>query len=195
VDDRLPTTRARAKRIDLSYWKRLHPFRRTRLVLSIAAPVVAAVWVGVHAVQGDQRLYTSGPVSTAHAMFGAACGECHQAAAAPGRPAERAAFFVRVSDQACGACHAGPVHHEAQTSTPACASCHLEHEGHVVLGAIGDRHCTACHARLETRTGAPPRFATAVSGFATDHPEFSVSLADRRVRLGQVGGARDLAQV
>ena len=63
------TTKGRAKRIALDYFKWPHPFRRARFFISAGLAVVAAVAVIVYAVRGDYRLYTSGPVSTAHAMF------------------------------------------------------------------------------------------------------------------------------
>src|SRR5882672_429462 len=96
------TTKSRAKRIALDYFKRPHPLRRARLVLSIALPLAAALVVTVYAIRGDHRLYNSGPVSTAHSMFGARCEHCHApapVAAAGVKPAS--AFFVPVSKQAC----------------------------------------------------------------------------------------------
>src|SRR5436190_95404 len=71
------STKTRAKRIEPEYFKRLHPFRRWKLILSIIAPVVAAAWLVAYAARGDQRLYTSGPLSTGHVMFGTQCADCH----------------------------------------------------------------------------------------------------------------------
>src|ERR671918_682892 len=118
------TTKGRAKRIALHYFKWPHPFRRWKLVLSIVEPLLAGTWLVGYAARGDQRVYTSGPVSTAHAMFGDQCSACHvpkptPEAAAPNGPAGRSTgFFVKVSDQACSTCHEGPVHHDNQTHTP-----------------------------------------------------------------------------
>src|SRR5688572_742562 len=125
--DRGYTTKSRAKRIALDYFKRPHPFRRTKLLLSVGLAALAAVAVIVYAIRGDHRLYTSGPVSTAHAMFGTRCDDCHAAVAptAAGTVAPRAAFFVPVSDLACSLCHEGPSHHSNQTFSPACSSCHF----------------------------------------------------------------------
>src|SRR5262245_36983336 len=99
------TTKSRAKRIVLDYFKRPHPFRRARRRLSIALPVLAALVVAAYAIGRDHRIYNSGPVSTAHTMFGARCEHCHVAAApATAGAAARSAFFVPVSDRACSAC-------------------------------------------------------------------------------------------
>ena len=45
MDDQRYTTKVRAKRIELSYFKHAHPFRRWKLMLSIAAPVIAGGWL------------------------------------------------------------------------------------------------------------------------------------------------------
>src|SRR5437773_405248 len=124
--DRGYTTKSRAKRIALDYFKRPHPFRRAKLLLSLALVVVAAVAIVGYAIRGDHRLYTSGPVSTAHAMFGTRCDDCHTAVAptaSAGVPS-RAAFFLPVSDLTCSLCHEGPSHHTNQAFSPACSSCH-----------------------------------------------------------------------
>src|SRR2546427_11728528 len=108
------STKTRAKRIEPEYFKRLHPFRRARLILSITVPVVAAAWLVAYAPRGDQRIYTSGPLSTAHAMFWTQCADCHGPgrAAAPGGTAT-SAFFARASDPPCLALHHAPVPHRS----------------------------------------------------------------------------------
>jgi hypothetical protein len=203
------STKTRAKRIALQYFKRLHPFRRWKLILSIAAPVLAALWVLGAAGRHDQRLYLGGPVSTAHAMFESDCRLCHGPGPAPGTPANQASlaaaaaatpsgFFLGVTDNACTACHAGPAHHASQTFTPACATCHIEHIGRSVLVQIADRHCVQCHGDLQTKDGKPSPFHPAVPSLAR-HPEFAVTVrdADRvsRVRLDQSAELRDTAQL
>ena len=50
------TTKGRAKRIQLDYFRRLHPLRRWRLILSVAAPLVAALALAGFAVRGNQRI-------------------------------------------------------------------------------------------------------------------------------------------
>ena len=206
------STKIRAKRIALQYFKRLHPFRRWKLILSIAAPVLAAAWVLVAASRGDERLYLGGPVSTAHAMFESECRLCHgpgPTPGGPGTPVTRASlaaaaaagphgFFLRVGDASCTTCHAGPRHAAGETFTPRCASCHIEHLGRSVLVQIADRHCVQCHGSLETRDGKPPAFHRTIPTLA-EHPEFAVAVkdADRvgRVRLDAPAQLHDPAQM
>jgi predicted CXXCH cytochrome family protein len=190
------TTKGRAKRIQLDYFERLHPFRRWRLILSVAAPLLAALALAGFALRGNQRIYNSGPVSTAHAMFGAQCGNCHVPTA--GRAGARG-FFLRPSDQSCSACHAGPIHHENQVGPQTCTSCHVEHQGRAELAALPDRHCTRCHADLATKDGRPSQFATKVTSFDRGHPEFAVTVKDkgqsRRIRLDQTTELKDTSQI
>src|SRR5437667_4434355 len=139
--ERSYTTKIRAKRIVLDYFKRPHPLRRAKLLLSIGVPLVAAAVVAVYAVGGDYRLFNSGPVSTAHAIFGGRCQDCHGATAATAATGAAAgtAFFVPVSDKTCSVCHDGPIHHDNQPFTPACASCHFEHKGRRLLVDLTER--------------------------------------------------------
>jgi len=203
------STKVRAKRIALQYFQRLHPFRRWKLVLSIAAPALAALWVVVAAGRNDERLYLGGPVSTAHAMFESECRLCHGPGLADGAGAGQtslataaatapAGFFLHVADRACSACHAGPAHHANETFTPRCASCHVEHLGRAVLVQIADRHCVQCHADLRTKDGTPPVFHRTVPVLGR-HPEFAVSVREgdktTRVRLDQAAELRDTAQM
>ena len=199
--ERLYTTKSRAKRIQLDYFKHPHPFRSAKLWISIGLAVVAAAAVIVYALRGDHRLYTSGPVSTAHAMFGTRCADCHAAVAptaAAGAPS-RAAFFVPVSDLTCSLCHEGPSHHQNQTFTPACASCHFEHKSRFRLVDLGDRQCTQCHAGLASKDGRAPEFATKIASFDSGHPEFAVDVLrdgrKTRVRLDDKTAPRDGAQI
>ncbi|MFQ5960392.1 MAG: hypothetical protein ACE5MG_03275 [Candidatus Methylomirabilales bacterium] len=193
------TPKGIAKRIELQYFKRLHPFRRWKRILTIAAPALAAVWLIVLAARGDQRIYTSGPVSTAHAMFGVQCAQCHvPVETTAGRSGEpQKAFWLEVSDKACLTCHDGPIHHDTQTFIPECTSCHVEHEGHVVLAFMNDRHCTQCHADLQTQ--GPATFERKIQRFNAGHPEFAVLVIGRnqagRIRLDEKDRLTDTAQM
>jgi hypothetical protein len=204
--ERSYTTKGRAKRIALDYFKKPHPFRRARFLLSAGLAVVAAAAVIVYAVRGDYRLYTSGPVSTAHAMFGTRCDDCHAAVAptAAAGVSTRAAFFVPVSDLTCALCHEGPTHRQNQVFTPACSSCHYEHKGRVLLVDLGNRQCTQCHSGLTTKDGRPPEFAAKIVRFDSPpdrggHPEFAVDVLrdgkKARVRLDDKTPPRDGAQI
>src|SRR5271166_7203935 len=111
---RVRSAKKLAQRIDLQYFKKLHGFRRWRLALSVALPLVAVGWLLAEKVAGRHAIYSSGPVSSAHAVFGQNCQLCHL---------RGESFGANVEDKACLACHNAPVHNAKQTFTPACSSC------------------------------------------------------------------------
>ena len=73
---RARTTKGLAKRIDLTYYQRMHPFRWWWRVLCFGVVGVGILWLVVEAIRGDQRIYTSGTVSIAHQMIDSACERC-----------------------------------------------------------------------------------------------------------------------
>jgi len=158
------TTKKLAQRIDLNYFKRPHPFRRWRFWLSVAAPVIAILWLAWYGVAGSNRIYSGGKMSRAHAVLAAKCDACHLRTAST--------FSAKASDQACLSCHDGPIHHANQTFTPNCSSCHEEHQGRMRLAATADASCTQCHANLRT-TGEPTRYVRDIENFGSGHPEFA----------------------
>jgi hypothetical protein len=158
------TTKKLAQRIDLNYFKRPHSFRRLRFILSVAAPLIAIVWLGWFAVARDNHVYSGGRVSKAHAILSNECNACHVK--------EAGSFSANANNQGCESCHDGPIHHTNQVFTPNCASCHEEHRGHLRLAATSNTSCTQCHANLHT-AGAATHFALTVTRFDGDHPEFA----------------------
>jgi mono/diheme cytochrome c family protein len=197
------TQKIRAKRIVLDYFRRPHPFRSLKWWLNVLAPLCVAAWLLIYAGRGDEKPYTSGPVSHGHAMFGDQCEACHgpglQVTAAGAVPtATQRGYFLKVSDRTCQQCHEGPVHHANETFTPACATCHLEHKGNVVLAEIGRQHCTQCHENLTTKD-KNVAFETRLASF-TGHPEFAVGVKGKdgkvtRVRLNEKAKLIDTAAV
>ncbi len=197
MPDRAYTAKTRAKRIVLDYFKRPHPFRRAKFLLSIAIPLIAAGVIAAYAITGDHRLYNSGPVSTAHAMFGARCENCHGVPPATGAGAKAGAtFFRHVSNKACLTCHDGPVHRDRETTPPTCASCHFEHKGRARLADVSDRQCVQCHEALKTKDGRPPAFASNITDLSR-HPQFAVTAAGASapIRLDAKPRPTDTAQV
>jgi hypothetical protein len=158
------TTKELARRVDLNYFKNPHPFRRWRAVLSILLPVLAIAWLASTALTHNDRVYSSGKMSAAHAVLAARCSECHIK--------EAGSFSAKASDQACRSCHDGPTHHANQKFTPSCASCHREHRGHRRLAATTDASCTQCHGNLHATDG-PTKFVNHVESFGAAHPEFA----------------------
>jgi predicted CXXCH cytochrome family protein len=174
------------------------PVVGARLVPTLAS----AETPGAQSAMQPDIVWSSGPLSTAHAGLANNCGACHQAA------------FVSVKDSACVACHtpaANPDHaapvRMAQGRQPAvgfiadvhkgldlpegrCAACHKEHEGPNGALMVAASFCTDCHTGLSGRLantkvanvpdwqGHPQFRPTLVSTPSLTRPEFQrVSLA------------------
>ncbi len=159
---RVRTAKKLAQRIDLQYFKKLRGFRRWKLLLSIAVPLIAAGWLLAERVTSKSAVYSAGPVSSAHAVFGQNCATCH---------VQNAGFSAPVQDKACLACHDAPLHHANQTVTPACSSCHLEHKGKFKLASTTDAACVQCHGDLHIKEGQL-KYDPHISGFDRQHPQF-----------------------
>lgn len=177
---RTRTAKALAQRIDMNYFKRPHPLRRWRMLLSIAAPVAGLLWLAGAAGAGSRAPYSSGPLSTSHAFIETKCEVCHV-------PAE--SFRMHVGDLACLTCHDAPPHPPSPTpaslasasagqataaaDAPDCAACHREHRGRVQLAVTRDQFCIDCHSG--TNRAADER--SPVTGFPDGHPPFTTSAA------------------
>ena len=177
---RTRTTKAVAQRIDLNYFKRATPFKRAKLWLAVLAPTIALVWVGWHFLGGDQRVYSSGRLSEAHAVLEKQCAACHVR--------ESGGFSAKAADAACLACHDGPAHHPEITASDApkqaCAECHSEHRGSANLAGASTKNCSECHGDLDA-AGAGSHFAKRIRSLADGHPEFAA------LRAADGGAARD----
>src|SRR5438132_515670 len=102
---RTRTTKKLAQRIDLNYFKRLYPIPRWRRILSVILVALGLVWL----LWGRERAFNAGPLAHSHALLGRDCAACHVSG--------------KVTEQACLACHDGPMHQAKQIFTPACTEC------------------------------------------------------------------------
>jgi len=173
---RIRTTKQLARRIQKDYFKNTFPMPRWRRTLSWILAAVGLGYVGWYAVARDASIYSSGPVTKAHASFGTKCSSCHGEGTG-GR-------VGTVPDERCVTCHDGPIHNVRQVSMPACASCHVEHRGREVLLPASNGTCTDCHSNLHV-TGGAPTVAAAIHSFTEGHPEVSA----------QLPGAKDPGQI
>lgn len=133
---------------------------------------------------GNDRSWSAGKLSRAHAGLENNCRACHVDA------------FVAVRDESCATCHKD-VHDHA---TPArllrakgepgigvkfqrtvagvfgrpegrCVDCHTEHEGRINMVAPAQRFCADCHDGMQARL-TDTKFADA-SDFGRNHPQFA----------------------
>jgi hypothetical protein len=173
---RTRTTKKLAQRIDLNYFKRPTPLKRAKFWLSVLLPLLALVWIAERTVFKDSRVYSSGRLSEPHAVLEKECAACHVLQAG--------AFSAKAADNACLACHDGPIHHANQTKSLECAACHSEHRGRVNLRAASNESCAECHGDLKA-SGGGVHFASRIHSFEDGHPEFA----------GLRDGARDPGRI
>jgi hypothetical protein len=175
---RTRTTKKLAQRVNLNYFKRPTAFKRAKLWLSVAAPLLAIGWIGWRGFARDSRVYSSGRMSGAHAVLERQCAACHVEKAGE--------FSSKAADGACRACHDGPVHHENQVAAevPACAACHAEHRGRVNLNATGNQSCAECHGDLKVASDRV-HYAAHIRSLEDGHPEFA-ALRDAAKDVGRI---------
>lgn len=166
---RTRTTKSLASRIELDYYRRVHPLRRWRKQLAAAAFIVPFAGLFASAKFGDESEWSPGRVAPSHAAIASDCRSCHGAEGT-------------VTDLACSRCHEGELHVPGNDPAASeCASCHRDHRadrlGSDALSRIDDAHCVRCHATAQ-RTIAGQQRIDAVSSFAS-HPEFDVHREQR----------------
>jgi hypothetical protein len=168
------TTKLLAKRHDLNYFKKGSPIRMWQWRLAAVCLAAAVVWIIASSVHSAQA-FSSGPISSSHAVFGQRCETCH-------KPVIAGAGFLpvglgsarKVPDSACESCHTVGLHHANQTvATRQCSTCHIEHVGAMHLAAAPVAGCTQCHGNLEVKQ-LPAAIATHIDGFTKGHPDFRI---------------------
>ncbi len=179
----------RASRIPLDYFKKNDSLSRWKLWLTGLAVLVAIGWFATGFSWGGPGLvgesargrlrYSHGPVSRVHAMWDAKCDACHVAFKPIGQEAWTSSLGMnsKAADANCRSCHQVDGHHESMAGQEgSCASCHRDHRGRdASLVSLADADCTSCHADLKNHLDAgakPTEFASLITSFATDHPEF-----------------------
>jgi hypothetical protein len=172
------------------YFRRVTPFTRGKVQLSVLALLTAVTWGAADLVwpQPMRGSHTHGVIAGPHTPWANDCEACHR----PLHSASNTSLFAasaRWQDFSCERCHAGPAHHapnpdSANAGADAafhnnCGNCHHDHNGRSAsLVRLADSHCTGCHAKLNHHPaaklaypGGPPLHAT-VTDFTKDHPDF-----------------------
>lgn len=151
-------------------------------------PALGAAPPGARGAMQPDIVWTSGPMSGAHAGLTNSCGACHQKA------------FVATTDASCVACHKPAVvpdhaaadrmargrfipaglaamqagiHKAVGLEAGRCASCHKEHEGPGGALMVAQSFCTDCHTGLDARL--PDARIANVEAWEK-HPQFKATL-------------------
>jgi hypothetical protein len=184
--DSQPSSRQLSERVEVGFHRRPNRMRRRMWFSSVAACLVALVWLAVVSVEGDYKIYEAGDVATAHKSFENDCAQCHTSWA----PLERLVQFDSnvhsVSNEKCIHCHDGLSHYRnsdgsfvTHNSAMSCAACHREHQGDEGLAVVADRHCVTCHSDLNNEKQFTGTVAARIESFDPHastfaHPEFAL---------------------
>ena len=175
------------EQFNLTYVRRRQwPYNWTRWLSLLICLVVGACLVAM-GVMKDDRIYTSGPLTEVHAMFGDDCAHCHKAD--PGQ----SIYWLEVRDEACLKCHTAAAHFPGRSDSDAaiemsltdrlgggamsrdCVACHSDHRGRDFdLGRVPDSVCVRCHGRLHAQPDSLQLPYNSIHDFASDHPDWRI---------------------
>jgi hypothetical protein len=146
---------------NLGYYRRLHPWRRTRLIVSLFTIFGGLVAIGLFQKHGRETFFNAGKISTSHAKFADDCAQCHDRDVAAGKFTEvlrdrfRNGVAVEAIDRKCETCHEKHSFHEANViQNRSCSACHQEHRGLSNLRLVASSQCATCHNNSAMMTGS-----------------------------------------
>src|SRR5205085_12337173 len=116
---------------NLGYYRRLHPWRRTRLIVSLLTIFGGLLTVWLFQKHGRETFFNAGKISTSHAKFANDCAQCHERNVATGK------FSAVLRVRFCNGVNVEAIDHK-------CESCHQKHSFHEA-NVVQSRSCSACH--------------------------------------------------
>src|SRR5437588_227108 len=149
---------------NLGYYRRLHPWRRTRLIVSLFTIFGGLVAIGLFQKHGGETFFNAGKISTSHAKFADDCARCHDRDSVTGRFTEvlrdrfRNGVAVEAIDRKCETCHEKHAFHEANVvQDRSCSACHQEHQGSGPMKLVASSNCVSCHGSAEVMQASAQR--------------------------------------
>src|SRR6266404_3920598 len=139
---------------NLGYYRRLHPWRRARLVVSLLSIFGGLVAILLFPRCGRETFFNAGKIATD-------CAKCHDSSVAQGKFSEvvrdrfRNGVAIEAIDRKCETCHEKHSFHEANVvQDRSCSACHAEHRGLTNLRLVASSECAACHNNSATMTAS-----------------------------------------
>ncbi len=143
---------------NLGYYKKRHPLRVARFIVSALAIIGGIAGVVFYETRGDERFFNVGRLSQSHSSIADNCATCHEESRAVLRQIS-ASQIVRTLDERlhgeprvarmdakCETCHQQhALHAPTVAENRSCAICHQEHRGISSLRVVGEKNCAACH--------------------------------------------------
>jgi hypothetical protein len=148
---------------NLGYYRRLHPWRRARMIVSLFAIFGGLLVIFLFPRCGQETFFNAGKIATAHAKFANDCGKCHEGSVTGGkleilRDRFRNGVAIEAIDRKCEVCHEQHTFHEANVvQNRSCSACHEEHRGAINLRLVASSECATCHNNSATMTASAQR--------------------------------------
>jgi hypothetical protein len=160
---------------NLGYYKKLHPWRRARLIVSLCFFISGLIAIWIFYKRTPEKFFNPGPLSAHHAALPNNCNDCHDKSLITGggltlgkfKETVRDSFRngvasnrIELIDRKCEACHfklSGRAHtfHEANVvQNRSCAACHQEHQGPAPAKLVASSQCASCHNNPATMEAA-----------------------------------------
>jgi hypothetical protein len=146
---------------NLGYYRKLHPWRRTRLIVTLLSILGGLIAIFLFQKRGPEKFFNAGKLSAEHANLIDNCKACHDSQIAPQniRATLRDRFHNGVAfdaiDRKCETCHQQHTFHEANVvQNKSCSACHMEHQGPTPMKAVASSHCATCHNNSATMTAS-----------------------------------------
>jgi hypothetical protein len=152
---------------NLGYYKKVHPWRRARRLVSVISILGGLIAIWIFQTRGRETFFNSGKLSAEHAEFGDNCATCHDKSLMTGGPLTPQKFRAIVKerfqkgvafdliDQKCQTCHTHHTFHEPNVvQNRSCSACHQEHQGPGPMKLVASSNCASCHNNRETMEAA-----------------------------------------
>lgn len=177
---------------NLGYYRRLHPWRRARLIVSLITFFGGLLSIFLFQKCGRETFFNAGKLSANHAGLENKCDSCHDKDAAGGKFTQvlRDRFQNGVAfaaiDRKCEACHKQHTFHEANVvQARSCSVCHQEHQGPERMKLVASAQCLSCHNNPATMAAAAQKGMQLPPGAFARHPQPAQQIVFESARLAQ----------
>ena len=187
---------------NLGYYNKLHPWRRTRAVVSVIAIVGGIIAIIVFQTRGRETFFDAGKISVPHASIADNCTKCHDQTLMTGGRLTASKFKEVLGDRfrhgvafepidkKCEACHTQHTFHEPNVvENRSCSGCHQEHRGLQSLIRVASSQCATCHNNAATMAASAQKGVELGGTILDRHPQ-----PVQRVALNLLRPARGYTQ-
>jgi hypothetical protein len=176
---------------NLGYYKKLHPWRRARLLVSSLTILGGLLALCFFYKRAPEKFFNPGALSSHHAALPQSCDDCHDKTLITGGRLtsekfkevvhdsfRRGVAFERTGgiDKKCEDCHLQrsgrpyTFHQASVVENRSCSACHQEHQGLASLKAVASSQCIACHGNSAVMEASARKGMQIEPGLFHRHP-------------------------